>query len=146
MILVVILSSAASAFILTLALCWFKKSKSNNMEGTGAMGHATGQLEALNLQPCETKSVRKMSTVQCKTGDRDTFSSARKSDSHQQVRRVTSPGDSLELQQPTVPGCSRQKDAPKPSAGYKKEREKIERMPKPQNDLGEHVAVVAAEV
>uniref|UniRef100_A0A8C3J6H9 PKHD1 ciliary IPT domain containing fibrocystin/polyductin n=1 Tax=Calidris pygmaea TaxID=425635 RepID=A0A8C3J6H9_9CHAR len=30
MILVVILSSAASAFVLTLALCWFKKSKSNS--------------------------------------------------------------------------------------------------------------------
>uniref|UniRef100_A0A8D0L0P7 PKHD1 ciliary IPT domain containing fibrocystin/polyductin n=1 Tax=Strix occidentalis caurina TaxID=311401 RepID=A0A8D0L0P7_STROC len=30
MILVVILSSAASAFILTLAFCWFKKSKSNS--------------------------------------------------------------------------------------------------------------------
>ncbi|XP_014793785.1 PREDICTED: fibrocystin-like, partial [Calidris pugnax] len=189
MILVVILSSAASAFVLTLALCWFKKSKSNktkteradvpkastkaphkqapshaahvqrrynqgenksavsvagDMEGNGAMGHATGQLEDLNLQPCEAKSVRKMNTVQRKTGDRDTFSSAGKS--HQQVHRVTSPGDSLELQQPTVPGCSRQKDVPKPSAGYKKEREKTERMPKPQNDLGEHVAVVAAEV
>ncbi|NXJ66569.1 PKHD1 protein, partial [Rostratula benghalensis] len=187
MILVVILSSAASAFVLTLAFCWFKKSKSNktrteradvpkastkaprkqappqadhvqpchnqggnksgvpvagDVEGTGAMGHVTGQLDELNLQPREAKSVIKTSTIQ--TGDRNSFSSARKSDSHQQLRRVTSPGDSLELQQPTVPGCSKQKDTPKPSGGFKKEREKIERVPKPQNDLGEHVAVVAA--
>ncbi|XP_059687939.1 fibrocystin [Gavia stellata] len=191
MILVVILSSAASAFILTLAFCWFKKSKSNktrteradvprastkgpqkqarpraahiqpcynegenksgvpvaeDLEGTGVVGHAAGQLEELNLQPCEAKSVRKMSTVQRKTRNRDTFSSARNSDSHQQPHEETSPGDSLELQQPTVPRCSSQKDVPQPSAGYNKEREKSERMPKPQNEVGEHVAVVAAEV
>ncbi|XP_027664450.2 fibrocystin isoform X1 [Falco cherrug] len=191
MILVVILSSAASAFILALALCWFKKSKSNttrmeqadvqqastkgprkqvqphaahiqpcynqgenrsgvpiagDMEGTGAVGCAPGQLEELNLQPCEPKPVRKMSTVQRKTGDRDTLASARKSDSHQQLYGGTSPGDSLQLQQPAVPGCSSQKDAPQPSAGYKKEREMSERMPNHQNDVGEHVAVVAAEV
>ncbi|KAM6272624.1 fibrocystin isoform 3-T4 [Spheniscus humboldti] len=190
MILVVILSSAASAFILTLAFCWFKKSKSNktrterpdvpqagtkeprkqarpcashiqpccnqgenksgvpvaeDMEGTGAVGHATGRLEELNLQPCEAKSVRKMSTVQRKTGNRDTFSSAWDSDSHQQPREGTS-GDSLELQHPTVLRRSSQKDVPQPSAGYNKEREKSERMPKPQNDVGEHAAVVAAEV
>ncbi|KAF1588746.1 Fibrocystin, partial [Eudyptes moseleyi] len=188
MILVVILSSAASAFILTLAFCWFKKSKSNktrterpdvpqagtkeprkqarpcashiqpccnqgenksgvpvaeDMEGTGAVGHATGRLEELNLQPCEAKSVRKMSTVQRKTGNRDTFSSAWDSDSHQQPREGTS-GDSLELQHPTVPRCSGQKDVPQPSAGYNKEREKSERMPNPQNDVGEPAAVVAA--
>ncbi|KAF1633273.1 Fibrocystin, partial [Eudyptes filholi] len=188
MILVVILSSAASAFILTLAFCWFKKSKSNktrterpdvpqagtkeprkqarpcashiqpccnqgenksgvpvaeDMEGTGAVGHATGRLEELNLQPCEAKSVRKMSTVQRKTGNRDTFSSAWDSDSHQQPREGTS-GDSLELQHPTVPKCSGQKDVPQPSAGYNKEREKSERMPNPQNDVGEPAAVVAA--
>ncbi|NXW03822.1 PKHD1 protein, partial [Fregetta grallaria] len=189
MILVVILGSAASAFILSLTFCWFKKSKSNktstewvdvpqastkeprkqaqpctahiqscynqgenksgvpvaeDMEGTGAMGHATGQLEELNLQPCKAKSVRKMSIVQCKTGDIDTFSSARNSDSLQQPREGPSPGDSLELQQPKVPRCSSQKDVPQPSAGYTEEREKSERMPKPQNDVGEHVAVVAA--
>ncbi|KAF1511928.1 Fibrocystin, partial [Eudyptes sclateri] len=188
MILVVILSSAASAFILALAFCWFKKSKSNktrterpdvpqagtkeprkqarpcashiqpccnqgenksgvpeaeDMEGTGAVGHATGRLEELNLQPCEAKSVRKMSTVQRKTGNRDTFSSAWDSDSHQQPREGTS-GDSLELQHPTVPRCSGQKDVPQPSAGYNKEREKSERMPNPQNDVGEPAAVVAA--
>ncbi|NWY49817.1 PKHD1 protein, partial [Chionis minor] len=188
MILVVILSSAASAFILTLVFCWFKKSKSKktkterpdvpkastkapreqaqphtahiqpcdnqgenksgvpvagDMEGIEAMGHATGQLEDLNLQPCPTKSVRKMSTVRCKTGDRDTFSSARKNDSHQQLCRAC-PGDSLEPQQPTVPGCSGQKDLPQPSVGYNKERERTKRMPKPQKDVGEHVAVVAA--
>ncbi|KAF1512602.1 Fibrocystin, partial [Eudyptula albosignata] len=188
MILVVILSSAASTFILTLAFCWFKKSKSNktrterpdvpqagtkeprkqarpcashvqpccnqgenksgvpvaeDMEGTGAVGHATGRLEELNLQPCEAKSVRKMSTVQRKTGNRDTFSSAWDSDSHQQPREGIS-GDSLELQHPTVPRCSSQKDVPQPSAGYNKEKEKSERMPKPQNDVGEHAAVVAA--
>ncbi|KAF1608346.1 Fibrocystin, partial [Eudyptes chrysolophus] len=188
MILVVILSSAASAFILTLAFCWFKKSKSNktrterpdvpqagtkeprkqarpcashiqpccnqgenksgvpeaeDMEGTGAVGHATGRLEELNLQPCEAKSVRKMSTVQRKTGNRDTFSSAWDSDSHQQPCEGTS-GDSLELQHPTVPRCSGQKDVPQPSAGYNKEREKSERMPNPQNDVGEPAAVVAA--
>ncbi|XP_009887276.1 PREDICTED: fibrocystin [Charadrius vociferus] len=191
MILVVILGSAASAFILTLTFCWFKKSKSKRMrteqadvpkastkaprkqalphaahiqpcynqgenksgvpvagdtEGTGAMGHATGQPEELNLQPYEAKSVRKMNTVQYKTGDRDPFSSARKSDSHQQLCRATFPDDSLELQQPTASGCSSQKDDLQPSAGYSKEREKTERIPKPQNDLGEHVAVIAAEV
>ncbi|NXC66321.1 PKHD1 protein, partial [Anhinga anhinga] len=189
MILVVILSSAASAFILSLAFCWFKKSKSNkmrmeqadvpqastkgpqkqaqpraahiqpcfnqgenksgvpvaeDMEGTGAVVRATGQREELNLQPCEAESVRKMSTVQHKRGNRDTFSSARKGDSHQQPHQEASPGDSLELQQPTVPRCSGQKDSPQPSAGYKEEREKSERMPKPQNDVGEHRAVVAA--
>ncbi|KAK1207578.1 PKHD1 protein, partial [Pygoscelis papua] len=188
MILVVTLSSAASAFILTLAFCWFKKSKSNktrterpdvpqagtkeprkqarprashiqpccnqgenksgvpvaeDMEGTGAVGHATGRLEELNLQPCEAKSVRKMSTIQRKTGNRDTFSSAWDSDSHQQPCEGTS-GDSLELQHPTVLRCSSQKDVPQPSAGYNEEREKSERMPKPQNDVGEHAAVVAA--
>lgn len=116
-----------------------------DMEGTGAVGHATGQLEELNLQPCEAKSVRKMSTVQRKTGNRDTFSSAWDSDSHQQPREGIS-GDSLELQHPTVPRCSSQKDVPQPSAGYNKEKEKSERMPKPQNDVGEHAAVVAAEV
>ncbi|XP_054677395.1 fibrocystin isoform X5 [Grus americana] len=190
MILVVILSSAASAFILTLAFCWFKKSKSNktrteradvpktstkapckqaqphaahiqpcynqgenksgvpvggDTEGTGAVGHATGQLEGLNLQLSEAKSTRKTSTVQCKTGNRDTFSSARNSDSHQQLHGGTTPGDSLELQQPTVSRSSSQKDVSQPSAGYK-ERQKSKRMPKPQNDVGEHVAVVAAEV
>lgn len=116
------------------------------MEGTGAMGHATGQPEELNLQPCAAKSVRKMSTVQLKTGDRDLFSSARTSDSRQQLCRATFPDDSLELQQPTVSGCSSQKDGPQPSAGYHREREKTERIPQPQNDLGEHVAVIAAEV
>ncbi|XP_063186731.1 fibrocystin isoform X2 [Chroicocephalus ridibundus] len=116
------------------------------MEGTGAKGRATGQLEELNLQPCEAKPVCKMSTAQHKTGGRDTFSSPRKSDSHQQLRRVTSPGDSLELQQPTVPGHSSHKDGPQPSTGYKKEGEKSEQMPKLQNDVGEHVAMVAAEV
>ncbi|XP_076188719.1 fibrocystin isoform X2 [Aptenodytes patagonicus] len=190
MILVVILSSAASAFILTLAFCWFKKSKGNktrterpdvpqagtkeprkqarprashiqpccnqgenksgvpvaeDMEGTGAVGRATGRLEELNLQPCEAKSVRKMSTVQRKTGNRDTFSSAWDSDGHQQPREGTS-GDSLELQHPTVPRCSSQKDGPQPSPGYNKGRETSERMPKPQNDVGKHAAVVAAEV
>ena len=115
-------------------------------EATGAVAHATGQLEELNLEPCEAKSVRKMSTVQHKTGDRDTFSSARKRDSHQQLHGGTSPSDSLELQQPTVRGCSSQKDIPQPSADYNKERGKSERMPKHQNDVGEHVAVVAAEV
>ncbi|NXE10748.1 PKHD1 protein, partial [Lophotis ruficrista] len=187
MILVVVLSSAASAFVLALAFCWFKKGKSNktrteradvpqastkgpqkqaqppaaclqpcysqgenksgipvaeDTEGTRAVDHATGKLEELNLQPRAVKSLRKRSTVQCNTGD--TLSSARNSDSHQQLRGGTSPGVSLELQQPTVPGCSSQKDVPQPSVGYNKEREKSERMPRPQNDIGEHVAVVAA--
>ncbi|NWU65963.1 PKHD1 protein, partial [Pterocles burchelli] len=189
MILVVVLSSAASAFVLTLAFCWFKKSKSNktrterpdvpqtstkgcckqaqphaahiqpccnqgenkisvpvavDMERTGGVGHATGQLEDLNPQPCEAKSERKMSTVQHKTGDRDTFFSARKGDSHQQLHGGTSLGDPLELHQPTILGCSNQKDVPQPSAAYKKERDKSERMPRPQNDVSEHVVVVAA--
>ncbi|NXW41207.1 PKHD1 protein, partial [Nyctiprogne leucopyga] len=183
MILVVILTSAASTFILTLAFCWFKKSKSNkkrteradvpqastkgphkqaqphaahiqpcynqgeskcgvpvagDMEGTEAVGLATGQLEELNLQPCEAESVRKTSAVQRNTGNKDILSSARISDSHQQLCGGTSPGDSLELQQPTVAECSSQKDVPQPSAGYE-EREKSKRMPKPQNDVGQHV-------
>nr|XP_009942694.1 PREDICTED: fibrocystin [Opisthocomus hoazin] len=194
-ILVVIMSSAASAFILVLAFCWFKKSKSKNksnkmrtewadvpqagtkgsrkqaqphaapiqpcynqgenksgvrvagdVEETGAVAHASGQLEELNLQPCEAKAVRKTSIVQRKTGRRDTLSSARRSGSYQQLCRGTCPGDSLELQQPTVTGCSRQKDVPQPSAGYNEEREKSERMPIPQKDVRDHVAVVAAEV
>ncbi|XP_064304301.1 fibrocystin isoform X2 [Phalacrocorax carbo] len=188
MILVVILSSAASAFILSLAFCWFKKSKSNktgteradvpqasikgpqkqaqphadhiqpcyngaenesdvpvaeDTEGTGAVKHATGQLEELHLQPCEAKSVRKKSTVRVKAGN---FSSTRNGNSHQKPHEETTPGDSLELQQTRVPRCSSQKDVPQPSAGYKEEREESERMPRPQNDVGEHVAVVAAEV
>ncbi|NXU49945.1 PKHD1 protein, partial [Turnix velox] len=186
MVLVVILSSVASVFILTLAFCWFKRSKSNknrtvhadvpkdkashkhaqphaapiqpcynqgenksdvpvapDTKGTGVTGHATGQLEELNTQPCEVKPVRKMRNIQHKTGDRDTLSSARKSDSHQQLQRVTS-GDSLEHQQPTVPVHSSQKDGPQPSAGYKKEREETKQLPKPQNDVREHVAMVAA--
>ncbi|XP_062494516.1 fibrocystin isoform X2 [Pezoporus occidentalis] len=184
MILVVVLSSAASAFILTIAFCWFKKSKSNktriewastkgphkqaqthaahiqtccnqgenkngvpvaaDMEGTGAVGHATGQLKELNLQPCEAKPVTKMSTLQCKTVDKDTFSSARKSDSYQKLCGVKS-GDSLELPQ-TVLGCTSQKDVLQTSAGYSNKREMSERMPECQNDVREHVAVVAAEV
>lgn len=106
------------------------------MEGTGPVGRATGQPEELNLQPRETKVVRKMGT----------FSSGRNSDSHQQPSEGTSPGGSLELQQPAVPRHSNQKDVPQPSAGYNEEREKSKRMPKPQNDVGEHVVVVAAEV
>lgn len=115
------------------------------MEAIGAVAHATGQLEELNPQPHEAKSGRKMSTVQCKTGDRDTFSSAGKSDSHQPLRGGTSPGDSLELQQLSDQGCSSQKDVTQPSPGYE-EKEKSQRMPKHQNDVREHVSVVAAEV
>ncbi|NXG59728.1 PKHD1 protein, partial [Hemiprocne comata] len=166
MILVVILGTAASAFILTLTFCWFKKSKTNkmrtdraevpqasikgpckqekphaahiqpcynqgehkggipvaeDMEGTRAVGHTTREPEELNLQPCEAKSVIKMSTVQCKTGNRDTFASARNSDSHQQPCEGTS-GDSLELQQRAVLRCSSQKDVPQTSTGYDEER------------------------
>ncbi|NXD80162.1 PKHD1 protein, partial [Halcyon senegalensis] len=184
MILVVILSSVASAFIISLAVCWFKKRKSNkkrteqadipqastkgplkqarphaahiqpcynqgeNKTGvpvaedrgeTGAVAHATGQ-----LHPCEAMSKRKTSTVQRTSGNGDTFTSARSSDSHKELHEGTCPGDSLELQQPSVLGCFKQKDVPQPSASYNKEKENSERMPKPQNDAGEHVAVVAA--
>ncbi|XP_068039311.1 fibrocystin isoform X2 [Anomalospiza imberbis] len=190
MILVVILGSAASAFIIVLSFCWFRKSKSHktraerphlpqnstkrpseqaqppaaptkphynqgpnksgvtvagDMEGSGAMRAATGHAEELNLQPCEANSARKPSTVQPKTSDRHTFPSARKSDSHQQPRGERSPGDSEELQQPAVPGCSSQEEMPQPSAGYSQEREKPDRMPQPQNDVRECVAMVAAE-
>ncbi|XP_053794338.1 fibrocystin [Vidua chalybeata] len=190
MILVVILGSAASAFIIVLSFCWFRKSKSHktrteqphlpqdstkrpseqaqppaaptkpcynqgpnksgvsvagDMEGSGAVGAATGDAEGLSLQPCEAKSARKPSTVQPKTGDRHTFPSARKSDSHQQPRGGRFPGDSEELQQPAVPGCSSQEEMPQPSAGYSQEREKPDRMPQPQNDVRECVAMVAAE-
>lgn len=116
------------------------------MEAIGAVAHATGQLEEMNPEPCEAKSGRKMTTVQGKTGDRDTCSSAGKSDSHQPLRGGTSPGDSLELQQLTDLGCSSQKDVTQPSPGYNKEKEKSQRMPNHQNDVREHVAVVAAEV
>ncbi|NWS73473.1 PKHD1 protein, partial [Crotophaga sulcirostris] len=190
MILVVVLSSAASAFILTLAFCWFKKSKSKKTttertdvpqittkgpqkqaqqpraahiqpcynqgenksavpvtegeteERTGAGDQGTGQLEKRNLQPCEAKSVRKASTVQCSTTTRDTFSSARNNDSHQQhgghLHGGTSLGDTLK---PTVLGCSNQNNVPQPSAGYNAEGENTERMPRLQNDVGERVAV-----
>lgn len=107
-----------------------------DMEGTGPVGHATEQPEELNLHPCETKVVRKMNT----------FSSGRNSDHHQQPTEGTSPGDSLELQQPTVARHSKQKDVPQPSAGYNDEREKTKKMPKAQNNVGDHVAVVATEV
>ncbi|KAJ7416298.1 hypothetical protein WISP_72202 [Willisornis vidua] len=115
------------------------------VEGTGAVGHAKGQLEEPNLPPREAKSVRKMSNVHLKTGDRHIFSSARKSYSHQQPRGGTAPGGSVEHQQPTAPGCSRQKEVPKPSVAYNRDREESERMPRHQNDVGEHVAMVAAE-
>ncbi|XP_064506857.1 fibrocystin isoform X1 [Pseudopipra pipra] len=115
------------------------------MAGTGAMGRATGQLEELNLPPCEAKSVRKLNNVQRKTGDRHPFSSARKRDSRQQPRGGRIPGDPVEHQQPITPGCSSQKEVPKPSAGYNQEREESKRMPRHQNDVGEHVAMVAAE-
>ncbi|XP_061845579.1 fibrocystin [Colius striatus] len=191
MILVVILSSAASAFILSLVFCWFKKSKSHktrteradvpqasskgahketqphaahiqpchnqgenisvvpvegDTEGTEAVGHATGQLAELNLQTCEAKSVRMTSTVQCNKINRDTFPSAKNSDSHQQLPGGISLGNTLGLQQPTVLGSSIQKNNPQPSSGYNEEREKSGSMPKPQNDVGEQVAMVAAEV
>ncbi|XP_023780003.1 fibrocystin [Cyanistes caeruleus] len=182
MILVVILGSAASAFIVALSFCWLRKSKSHKTrtqqphlprdstkrpseqsqppaaptkpcfnqgpnksgvsvagakEGSGAVGAATGHAEELNLQP---KSPRKPRKVQPKRGDRHTFPSARKSDSHQQPHRARSPGDPEEL-----PGCSRQEEAPQPSAGYKQEREKPDGMSQHQNDVRECVAMVAAE-
>ncbi|RLW12268.1 hypothetical protein DV515_00000609, partial [Chloebia gouldiae] len=120
-------------------------SVAGDMEGRGAVGAATGHAEELNLQPCEAKSARKPSTVQPKTGDRNTFPSARKSDSHQQRCGGRAPGDSEELEQPAVPGCSSQKQMPQPSAGHSQEREKPERMPQPQSDVRECVAMVAAE-
>lgn len=114
-------------------------------EETGAVGPATRQAEELNLQAHEAKSASKPSTAQSKAADRHTFPSARKSDSHPQPHGGTSPGDSGELQQPTVPGCSSQKEVPQPSAGCSQEREKSERMPQHQNDVRECVAMVAAE-
>ncbi|XP_014113099.1 PREDICTED: fibrocystin [Pseudopodoces humilis] len=182
MILVVILASAASAFIIVLSFCWLRKSKSHKTrteqphlprdstkrpseqsqppaaptkpcfnqgpnksgvsvagakEGSGAVGAATGHAEELNPQP---KWPRKPRKVQPKRGDRHTFPSARKSDSHQQPHRERSPGDSEEL-----PGCSSQEEAPQPSAGYKQEREKCDGMSQHQNDVRECVAMVAAE-
>lgn len=115
------------------------------MEGTGAVGAATGQMDELNLQPHETKSARKPRTVLSKTGDRHTFPSARKRNSYPQPRGGKAPGDSGELQQPKVPGCSSQKEVSQISAGYNQEREKSERMPQHQNDVRECVAMVAAE-
>ncbi|XP_068867901.1 fibrocystin isoform X2 [Aphelocoma coerulescens] len=117
-------------------------SVAGDMEETGAVGPATGQAEELNLQPREATSARKPSTVRSKA---DTFPSARKSGSPPQPHGGRSPGDSMELQQPTVPGSSSQKEVPQPSAGYSQEREKSKRMPKHQNDVRECVAMVAAE-
>ncbi|NXI68982.1 PKHD1 protein, partial [Anseranas semipalmata] len=111
------------------------------MEETGAVGHATIRLKELSLQPCEAKSVRKVNTLQRKTSNRDIFSSARKSDSHQHQSGGTSPGDSLELQQPTILGCPAQKDVPRPSAGCNEERERLDTMPKPQNDVREQIVM-----
>ncbi|TRZ13995.1 hypothetical protein HGM15179_013119, partial [Zosterops borbonicus] len=122
-------------------------SAAGDMEGSGAVGAAIG--EELDLPPCEeAKSVRKPSTrkqVQPKTGDRYASPSARKGDSHQQPRGGRSPGASVELQQPAVPGCSSQREVPQPSAGYSQEREDSDRMPQQQNDVRECVAMVAAE-
>ncbi|KAM7062054.1 fibrocystin [Acridotheres tristis] len=117
-------------------------SLAGDMEGSGAVGAATGHAEELNLQPREAKAARKTSTVQSKAGDTLTFPSARESDSHQRGR---SPGDSMQLQQPAVPGCSSQKEPPQAAAGYSQEREKSNRMPQHQNDVRECVAMVAAE-
>ncbi|NXL83094.1 PKHD1 protein, partial [Alectura lathami] len=111
------------------------------MEETGAVGHAAGQLKELSLQPCEAKLVRKMNTLQRKTSNRDIFSSARKTDGHQRQCEGTSPGDSLELQQASVLGYSTQKDIPQPSAGYNKDREGLNMMPRPQNEVREEIAV-----
>ncbi|XP_038033294.1 fibrocystin isoform X3 [Anas platyrhynchos] len=189
LILVVLLSAVASAFVLTLVFCWFKKSKSNKMrtkqadiprastkapqkqarphaprvqpfynpgenesdvpvaremEETRVVGHATVKLKELSLQPCEAKTVRKMNTLQRKTSNRDIFSAARKSDSHQQQCGGMSPGDSQELQQPTVQVCPAQKGVPQPSGGYNKEREELDTMPKPQNDVREQIVTGAA--
>lgn len=114
------------------------------MEETRVVGHATVKLKELSLQPCEAKTVRKMNTLQRKTSNRDIFSAARKSDSHQQQCGGTSPGDSQELQQPTVQVCPAQKGVPQPSGGYNKEREELGTMPKPQNDVREQIVTGAA--
>ncbi|NWU45390.1 PKHD1 protein, partial [Hylia prasina] len=194
MILIVILGSAASAFIIVLSFCWFRKSKSHKtrtegphlpqdstkrpsaqaqppaapsrpcynqgpnksgvsaaggMEGRGAVGAAAGHGEEPNLEPCEeAKSARKPSPrkqVQSKTGDRHTFPSARRSDSHQQPRAGRSPGASVKPQQPAVPGCSSQKEVPQPSSGCSQDGEESDRIPQHQNDVRECVAMVAAE-
>lgn len=109
------------------------------------MRAATGHSEELNLQPCEATSARKPSTVQPKTGDRHTFPSARKGDRHQQPCGGRASGDSEELQQPAVLGCSSQEEMPQPSAGYSQEGEKPGRVPQSQNDVRECVTMVAAE-
>lgn len=117
-----------------------------DMEGTGAVGATTGHGEEPNLQPCEeAKSPRKPSIrkqVQSQTGDRHTFPSSRRSDSHHGRR---APGASVELQQPAVPGCSSQKETPQPSSGYSQEGEEPDRIPQHQSDVRECVAMVAAE-
>lgn len=110
------------------------------------MAHAAEQLGKVNLQPCEAKPGRKMSTTQREMGNRDTFPPAGNSNSHQELHEALSPADSLQLEQPTALGCSSQKDVPQPSADYKKEREKTEMVLKPQSDSKDHISVVAAEV
>ncbi|NXR22980.1 PKHD1 protein, partial [Cinclus mexicanus] len=117
-------------------------SVAGDVEGSGAVGAATGHAEELNLQPREAKSARTPSTIPSKTGDRHTFPSARESDSHHRGRF---PGGSVELQQPAVPGCSSQKEAPQAAAAYSQEREKSDRMCQQQNDVAQCAAVVAAE-
>ncbi|XP_056344169.1 fibrocystin [Oenanthe melanoleuca] len=113
-------------------------SVAGDMEGSGAVGAATGCAEELNLHPHEAKTARKPRAVQSKTGGRHTFPSARDRDSHHRGRS----GDSVELQQPAVPGCSSQEE---PAAGHSQEREKPGRMPQQQSDVRECAAMVAAE-
>lgn len=113
-----------------------------DMEGSGAVGAATGPAEELNLQPHEAKPARKPSTAQPKAGDSHTFPPAREGDSHDRGR---SPGDSVQFQQPAVPGCSSQKEASQPAAGYSQEGEQSERVAQHQNDVRECIAMVAAE-
>ncbi|XP_035178129.1 fibrocystin isoform X2 [Oxyura jamaicensis] len=189
LILVVLLSAVASAFVLTLVFCWFKKSKSNKMrteqsdipqastkapqkqaqphapriqpyhnpgqnesgvpveremEETRADGHATVQLKELSLQPCEAKTVRKTNGLQRTTSNRDIFSAAKNSVSHQHQCGGMSPGDSQEPQQPTVQVCHAQKHVPQPSGGYNKEREELDMMPKNGNDIREQIVTGAA--
>lgn len=108
--------------------------------------HEMGQGKDLSPQPCEVTPVRKANTLQRKTSNRDIFSSARKGANHQQPfgGATTTPGNSMELQQASVPGCSAQKDVPQAPDGCNEERGNLDVMCSPQEEVREQIAVGAA--
>lgn len=115
------------------------------VEETGAVRHEMGQGKELSPQLCEATPVRKANALQRKTSNRDIFSSAGKGGNHQQPCRGTTPGDSMELQQASILGCSAQKDVPQPPDGcVNVERGNLDAMCSPQEEVREQIAMGAA--